>query len=125
MAMTVSDGTFEELAEGIHEAMFSGYEESSGEFGPSVKLVWSLYEDGKPTDNEKWQFCSQKLTPRATLYNVAKAMGWAPVVGESMELAELLDPLVGTVVNLVVKHEDTPKGVRAKVTDVLPIKGKK
>lgn len=124
--LTAQESTFEPVSEGIHNAMLAGWEETEGgQFGPGIKLVWNLTEqpdkaNGDPAD--LWQFVSQKLTPKSTLWNVLKGLGRTPTLGETYELADLLDPCVGLLGTLVVKHEDGPNGPRAKVKDVLPAK---
>lgn len=129
MAITAQESTFEPVAEGIYKGMLMEWEEAEDKgFGPGIKLMWNLVDEpdkanGDPADI--WQFCSQKLTPRSNFWNILKGMGCEPTLGETYELEELLDPCVGTVVNLVVKHEDGPNGPRAKVKDVLPEKGHK
>lgn len=125
--ITVAESTFEPVSEGIHEAMLAGWEEAEDRgFGPGVKLIWNLINEpdkanGDPADI--WQFVSQKASPKSALGGVLKGLGAFPAFGE-YELADILDPCVGKLAMLVVKHEDGPQGPRAKVKDVLPTKAK-
>lgn len=129
MSITATESTFEPVAEGIHEAMLMGWEEAEDRgYGPGLKLIWNLVNEpdkanGDPAD--LWQFVSQKLTPKSALWGVLKGLGHPAVLGETYELDELLDPCVGALANLVVKHEDGTNGPRAKVKDVLPMKQQK
>ena len=123
MALTAQESTFELVSEGIHDGMLSGWEETpAGQYGPGIKIIWYLTNEpdkanGDPADI--WQFVSQKLTPKSNLWALLKGLGNAPTMGKQYELEELLDPLVGTTANLVIRHEDGPNGPRAKVKDVL------
>lgn len=119
MAITATNTTtdFEKPADGIYEATFSGWEEPEPHpaFGPGVKLIWQL-----PDGNDKWQFCSQKLSPKATLRIVVQALGAVVSPGKSYELDDLLNPLVGSKAQILIK---TGEDGRQKVTDILPAKG--
>ena len=118
MAITAQESTFTPINEGVHDAMFSGWEEAEDKgFGPGIKIVWSLTAED---DKDIWQFTSQKLSPKSTLWAVLKGLGQSPTLGTTYELDELLDPCVGVLATLVIKHEDGPNGPRAKVKDVLP-----
>lgn len=122
--LVAQESTFEPVNEGIHAAMFSGWEGTkAGLYGPGIKIIWNLVDEpdkanGDPAD--LWQFVSQKLTPKSKLWGMLKGLGRTPVLGETYELDALLDPCVGQLASLVVKHEDGPNGPRAKVLDVLP-----
>ena len=118
MPITAQESSFTPVNEGVHDAMFSGWEEAEDKgFGPGIKIVWSLLNE---QDQDIWQFTSQKLSPKSTLWSVLKGLGQTPTLGTTYELDELLDPCVGVAVTLVIKHEDGPNGPRAKVKDVLP-----
>lgn len=123
MAITAKESTFEPVAEGIHEGLLTGYDiaEDKG-FGPGYKLIWTLPDTKKGDDGEPqdiWQFVSQKLSPKSTLWGVLKGCGFTPTIGETYEDDDLFSPCIGVPVNLVIKHVDGPNGPRAKVTDVL------
>lgn len=112
-----------DVPEGVYPATFTNYElDDSGMYGPSVKLIWELdgQFDSKGDIKEKWQFLSLKLTPRSNLWGVVKSLGVQPVLGESYEIEAILDPLLGTKRNLLIKHIDGEKGVSAKITEILP-----
>lgn len=126
MSITAQESSFEELAENIYPATLSAWEETAGgQYGPGVKIIWTLHglekSNGDPQD--KWQFVTQKLTPKSTLWAICKTLGEMPVLGRSYEVDEVMDPLVGTQANLVIKHEDTPNGPRARVTEVMALNG--
>ena len=128
MAITAQESTFTPIDEGVYTAMFSGWEEAEDKgFGPGIKLIWTFSDERKDNGDplDIWQFVSQKLTPRSTLWGVLKGVGQTPTLGQSYELDELLDPCVGVEVNLTIKHTDGQNGPRAKVADVLPLKAKK
>ena len=129
MPITATESTFELVTEGIHEAMFSGWEEADDRgFGPGLKLIWNLINEPDKANGDSadiWQFTSQKLSKKSAIWGVLKGLGNEPTVGAEYEdWGGWLDPCVGTIVNLVVKHEDGPNGPRAKVKDVLPSKRK-
>lgn len=124
--LTAKDSAFEELPDDIYAAQLTAFEEiKEGEYGPRIKLVWSLddmeNEDGSPRD--KWQWVSQKLTPKSTLWAVSKALGVTPDLGNNYELDEYMNGLVGRRAQLVVKTVDGPKGPRAQITDIIPARG--
>ena len=119
--MTITAKPFEGLKPGMYPATLEGYAEDWGEFGPSIKLIWAL--DGMTNaDGEqvtKWQWVSQKLTPRSNLWNILKTLGTTPVFNQDYEVDELLAPLVGASVQLMIKQVDGPQGPQDKIVDMV------
>lgn len=123
--MTITAKPFEGLKPGMYPATLDGYEEDSGEFGPSIKLIWAL--DGMTNaDGEqvtKWQWVSQKLTPRSNLWNILKTLGTTPVFNQDYEVDELLAPQVGAHVQLMIKQVDGAQGPQDKIVDMVAANG--
>lgn len=125
--MTITAKEFEGLKPGMYPGDLEGYEEADGNFGPSIKLIWALFEkDGvtplKKADGEqitKWQWVSQKLTPRSNLWNLLKSLGMTPVLGQEYEVDELMAPHVGRRASLMIKLVDTPTGPTDKIVDIM------
>ncbi len=121
--MTITAKPFEGLKPGLYPATLDGYEEDSGEFGPSIKLIWGL--DGLTNADgdaiTKWQWVSQKLTPRSNLWNVLKTLGFTPVLNQDYEVDELMAPHVGARVQLMIKMVDGANGPQERITDMVAV----
>lgn len=122
---TLTAKPFEGLKAGIYPAHLQGYEESSGEYGPSIKLIWAL--DGMTkADGEqatKWQWVSQKLSPRSNLWSICSTLGKTPVLNEEYDLDDLIGPFVGKAAQLIIKMVDGPNGPQDKITDIMAFEG--
>lgn len=115
-----------DLPPGVYPATLTGYEEQPDNgFGPGVKLIWQLdgLEDRDGNPREKWQFTSQKLTPKSKLWGTLTAIGVKVVLGTTYNLDDLMGQAVGRRAQLTVKHVPTPTGESARVTDVNGVVG--
>ena len=113
------------LDEGMYPATVMAITEEEGQFGPQFKFTWVLDgkfhekgdKAGQPIDI--WDWCSQKLTPKSKLWQVATSLNVQPVLGQGFDT----DDLLGRRANLVIKHVDTTSGPKAKIVDMLKVGG--
>lgn len=111
------------LDEGMYPATVNAIGEEEGQFGPQFKFTWVLDgkfhekgdKAGQPIDI--WDWCSQKLTPKSKLWQIAIGLGVQPVLGQGFDT----DDLLGRRANLVIKHVDTATGPKAKIVDMLKV----
>ena len=106
----------------VYQATVMKVEPADGTFDEQVKFTFRLdehrTEDGYPV--ELWGWVSQKLNPMSKLWR------WVVFLGAELDKGTAFDmeDLVGKSCSLLVIREETDKGVRCKVKDVLRAKQK-
>lgn len=103
---------------GIYQAIISGVDQVEGEYGPQIRLRFTiLTHDGEKTDEQISGYCSATWGPQTKLYQWAKAILKGKVSpGEDFDTDELLNRRC----DIQVEHRQGRKGLKAVVTQVYP-----
>jgi hypothetical protein len=123
MQLTVNDGTFQLLPEGLYAATlvrFVDEGEGPDPFNPGetrhrVKLIWGvILPDG--TKTEFWDWAAASLHSKSKLFKIAKALlGKAPKPGTMIDT----DSLVGQSARIQIEHYQSKAGERARIATYL------
>jgi hypothetical protein len=112
-------GSFVECADGTYNAVVATVEETTSEFGATIKFVFRLdgVQDNDGEAAELWGFCSAKLTSKAKLGRWASAiLGRQLRIGERVSLGEL----VGKPCRVYVENVLRDGEMRPRIDKVLP-----
>jgi len=102
---------------GVYAAQIIAVEKVEGQFGPQVKVTFSLTEP-EHENHTLTGWCSEKYSPKSKLYKWAVAAGLEPKKQGIMP-----NKLINRVVRIVVEeNRKSDEEVYDKITTLLPVK---